>query len=160
MRRISSPGCQRRLDLGRRPRLAMKLLDGNGALAAWTEHVDLGIEGDERDRPVAGIDGDAGLASAQQRMPAVDAVLRRAAAAGLALVAGEWLAAAEIGAAGALQQIAADGRHVAQLLRRRPPQRFRQRRIFRNEASIGRHVAHPRQGAEGQLSTIRRYRLR
>ena len=53
----------------------------------------------------------------------------RATAAGLALVAGERLAAAEVGAARALQQIAAKGRHVAELLRGGPPQRLRERRI-------------------------------
>ena len=69
----------------------------------------------------------------KQRMAAVDALLGRAAAAGLALVAGKRLAAAEIGAARALQEVAANGRHVAQLLRRRPPQRFRERRILGHE---------------------------
>ena len=78
-----------------------------------------GVEGRERDRPVARIDGDAGIAPAEQRMAAIDAADGRAAAAGLALVAGERLAAPEIGAAGALQEIAADRRHVAELLRGR-----------------------------------------
>ncbi len=75
----------------------------------------------------------------------------RATAARLALVAGERLAAPKIGAAGSLQEIAADGRHVAQLLRGRLPQRFRKRRIVLHQPRIGGDVAHARQRAEHQL---------
>src|SRR5215468_11515523 len=105
----------------RRAGLAVQMLEPDGALAMGAEHVDLGVEGGKRDGPVARIDRDAGLAPTEQRMTAVDAADCRAPAPGLALVAGKGLAETEIGTARALQQIAADRCHVAQLLRRRPP---------------------------------------
>ena len=59
-------------------------------------------------------DGNAGIACAQDRVHAVEAADRRAAAARLALVAGCG-DVVEVGAPRALQEIAADRRHVAQL---------------------------------------------
>ena len=56
-------GLERGFDLGRCSRFAVKFLDGNGALAVPAKHVDLGIKGNESNRPVAGINGDASLAS-------------------------------------------------------------------------------------------------
>src|SRR5262245_47403217 len=101
----------------RRAGLTVQMLERDGALALGAEHIDLGVEGGKRNRPVARIDRDAGLAPAEQGMAAVDAADCRAPAPGLALVAGKGLAETEIGAARALQKIAADCRHVAQLLR-------------------------------------------
>ena len=63
-----------------------------------------------------GMRRDAGLAGAEDRVHAVEALDGRAAAAGLALVAGRR-GVIEVGAARALQQVAAGRRHVAQLLR-------------------------------------------
>src|SRR6266699_2392451 len=105
----------------RAARLAMQMLELNRSLAARTHSINLGIKGDQRHCKIARINRNAGFAPAQQSMAAVDAFTGRAAAAGLALVAGERLAAPEVGAARALEQIAAKARHVAQLLRCRPP---------------------------------------
>ena len=94
----------------------MKLVHRDGALAMQPEHVNLGVEGNESDRQVAWINGDARVAAAEQGMAAVDAPLGRTATAGLALIAGERLAATEIGATGPLQEVAAKRCHIAELL--------------------------------------------
>ena len=52
----------------------------------------------------------------------------------------------------ALQEVAAKRRHVAELLRGRPPQRFREGRILGDDLRIGRDVAHPRECAEYKLA--------
>src|SRR5262249_45256665 len=80
-------GLERCLDVRRRARLAMEPVERDAALAVGAGHVDRGIESHEGDREVAGIDGDAVVAAAEQRMTAVDALMRSAAAAGPALVA-------------------------------------------------------------------------
>ena len=128
----------------------------SSAMVRWPlgpEHIDLGIEGGERDRPVARIDGDAGVAAAEQRMAAIDAVDGRAAAARLALVAGERLAAAEIGAAGALQQVAADASPCCGAAARPPARAIPTAPDSRaTSVRIGGDVAHPRERAEDQLA--------
>ena len=68
------------------------------------------------------------LARAEDRVHAVEAADRRAARARLAFVAGRR-DVVEVGAARALQEVAADRRHVAQLLRGAGQQRARQHRI-------------------------------
>jgi hypothetical protein len=78
----------------------------HGARADGTHDVELCVERDQRDAEVAGIVGDAVRTAAKQRQSAIDPADRRTAAAGHALVADEGLAAAEIGAARALHQIA------------------------------------------------------
>jgi hypothetical protein len=50
-----------------------------------------------------------------------------------------------------LQQVAAEGGHVAQLRRRRPPQRLRQRRALGPDDRVVGDVGHPGAGAEDQL---------
>src|SRR5207237_9737322 len=99
------------------------------SLTIGAEDIHLGIKGAKGDCPVAGINGDAPLAAAEQGTTAVQAVPGGAAASGLALVAGERLAAATVGAAGALEKVAAEARQAAKLWRGRRPQRFRKRRI-------------------------------
>ena len=73
----------------------------------------------------------------------------RAAAAGLALVArrGDVL---EVAAAGALQQVAADRRHVAQLARRAGEQRLRQHRVALPHQRVGGQVAVAHARADAQ----------
>ena len=78
--------------------------------------MNLCVERGQRNAHVGRMRRDAGVAGAKDRMTAVDAADRRAAAARLALVAGRRRVI-EIGAARPLQQIAAGGGHVAQLLR-------------------------------------------
>src|SRR5262249_5050565 len=103
-------------------------------------------------RPVPGIDRDARITAAEKRVTAVDPFQSGAAAAGLALVAGEWFSASEISAAGSLQQVVADPGHVAQLLRGRPPQRFRERWIIAHQAWVRGDVTHACHRAEDQLT--------
>src|SRR2546421_270060 len=70
-----------------------------------------GVEGDEGGREIAGIGGDAGFARAEDGMVALDPADRRATGSGRSLVAGgKDRGIAEIGAARALHQIAADRR--------------------------------------------------
>ena len=108
--------------VGGAARQEKEVVDGELALA----EMDGRIEGDERHREIAGIHGDAGLAGAEHGMAAGYAADRRAAASRFALVAGRKIrGVAEIGAARALHQIAADARHVADLRRSRLPQRLR-----------------------------------
>ena len=119
----------------------------------WTDRV----EGDQRDGEIAGIHGDAGVAGAEHGMAAGDAADRRAAAAGRALVAGgEVRGIAEIGAARALHQIAADGRHVADLRRSRLPQRFRDGGEAALDVGMVGDMAHLRQRADGGAALARR----
>src|SRR5262249_36384345 len=130
----------------------MQIVKRDRPLTFRPEDIYLGIEGGKGDRPVAGINGDARVAAAEQGVTTVYAFSRGTAASRLALVAGEWLAAAKIGASGALEQIAAEARHIAKLLRRPPPQRLRERGIVAHEATVSSDVAHPRQGAKHQFA--------
>jgi hypothetical protein len=72
------------------------------------------------------------------------AVERRAPAAGRTLVAGRERRVVEVRATGALHEVAADGRHVAQLRRGAGNERLREQRIpLSDEGMIGRvAVAH------------------
>src|SRR5580704_6206449 len=96
----------------RAARLAVQMLQLNRLSASGTNNIHLGVESDEGDGKITRINGNAGFAHAQQSVAAVDAFLGRAAAAGFALVAGERFAAPKVGAARALEQIAAKARHV------------------------------------------------
>ena len=120
---------------GRRPvRLAaasswreMELANGDlPARPMRTQQLDLGVERGERNGRVGGVHRDAVVGPAEDRVPLVEAVERRAAGARLALVAGATAPVAEIGAAGPLQQVAADRRHVADLRRGAGEQRLAQ----------------------------------
>ena len=91
-----------------------ELADGNVALALRALDVNGRFESGEGDVHVGGVGGDAVFAGAQDGEGAVVAFDGGAAGAGLALIAGHGIVA-EIHAAGALQKIAARGRHVAKL---------------------------------------------
>ena len=88
--------------------------DRDRALAVGAEHVDVRADGGQRDRHVRGVGGDAVLGVAEDREVAVLALERRAAGAGAALVA-RLRDVLEVAAARALEEVAADGREVAQL---------------------------------------------
>ncbi|OSY50702.1 hypothetical protein BG846_03678 [Streptomyces fradiae ATCC 10745 = DSM 40063] len=87
---------------------------GHGAFAVRAGQLDVGVEGGEGDGEVRGVGGDAPGGVAEDGVVAVDAVAGAAAAAGGALAAGlgEVL---EVGAAGALEEVAAGGGRVAEL---------------------------------------------
>ena len=95
----------------------MEFVERKQAFAPGSRHMHLCIECGQRNAHVGRMRRNAGVAGAKDRVNAVDATNGRAAAAGLALVAGRRRVI-EIGAARALQEIAAGGCHVAQLLRR------------------------------------------
>ena len=101
-----------------------KSASGIDALPAGAAHLDDGIERNQRDREVGRMGGDAVLARAEHGVPAVLAADRGAAGARRALVAGGVADIAKIGAAGALQEIAAHRRLVAHLRARRVQQRL------------------------------------
>ena len=94
----------------------VKVRERDDALAARTRHMDLRLQHGQRHAHVRRMHRDAGVARAEDRVHAVEAVDGRAAAARLAFVAGRR-GVVEVGTARALQEIAADRRHVAQLLR-------------------------------------------
>ena len=98
---------------------AVKVDQRHRALPAGPAHLDGCIERDERHREVGRVGGDAVLARAEHRMPAVLAADGGAAGARRALVAGGVADIAEVRAAGPLQEIAAHGRLVAHLRARR-----------------------------------------
>ncbi len=115
------------------------------------------VERDERHGKIAGIGCDAGLAGAEHRVVAGDAVERGAAAAGRAFVAGgEDRGIAEIGAARPLQQVAADRRHVADLCRGALRERLRDRRKMLAHRRIVGDGAHLRECADRGAAGIDR----
>jgi hypothetical protein len=90
--------------------------------------VDAGVARGARHRHVARMGGDAALARPQHRVDAVVAVQGGAAGAGRALVAGVD-GVAEVVAAGALHEVAADRRHVADLRAGAREERLGERRV-------------------------------
>ena len=98
---------------------------------------------------VARVGGGTGVTRAEDGVAAVLAGLGRAAAAGLAFVA-RGVDVPEVSAAGALQQVAADAGHVADLRRRALHQRLHEHRIVGGHPLVGGDVAHPLQRADAQ----------
>ncbi len=91
--------------------------------------------------------------------PAEDGVLggvvrleRAAARTGRPLVARQWNVGAEVRAAGALLEVAADGRHVAQLGGGGEQQRLGEDRTLAGDLRVGGEVAHAGQGADAQFA--------
>ena len=128
----------------------VELAHGDRARAPGPLRMDDGVEGDQRHAHVRGMDGDALIGRARDPEDRVHAILpleRGAAAAGDPLVArpGD---VAKIGAARALHEVAADGRHVAQLRRRPRQQRLRQHRQARTDSRVVGDVAVSRQRAD------------
>src|SRR5262249_61452975 len=82
-------GVQGGFNVRRRARLAVQILERDRSFTRGPEDIHLGIEGGERDRPVARINGDARFAAAEQCVTTVYAFFGGAAASRLALVAGE-----------------------------------------------------------------------
>ena len=101
---------------------------------------------------------DAGLAHAHHRMLAAEAADGRAAAAGLAFVAG-LVGVVEIGATGALEQVARGRRLVAQLARGAREQRAREQAIVAPHAGIGGEIGVAHQRADAQPSLGGRFDL-
>src|SRR2546423_1866000 len=85
-------------------------------------------------------------------MPAIDAVHRGASGAGIALVAGLPAGVAEIGASRALQDVAAQRRHIPDLLAGGELQRLRQNRRVTVDLMIVRNLGHGCEGAQVYLA--------
>src|SRR6266699_3551852 len=96
-------------------RQPIQVVERYGASPAGPAQLDGCVERDQRYRKIRRVRGDAILTCAEHGMPAVLAVDRSAAGARRALVAGGVADIAKIGAAGALQQVAAYGRLIAHL---------------------------------------------
>ena len=88
-------------------------------------------------------------------MGAIKAFHRRAAGSGIALVAGVVADVTEIGAARALQDIAAQRRHVTKLRTRGKFQRIRHHGIIFLDFRVGGDVRHPSHGAKAQVSAVK-----
>ena len=139
----------------------MEVRERDAAIAAVPGHLHAGVERGERDAHVGGMRRNAMLARAQDRVHAVDAVDRGAAGARLALVARRG-GVVEVQAARALQQIAAVGRHVAQLRRRAGEDRIGEQRIARldlrvvGDVAVGHQRAEPQPAVLGLLDRVER----
>jgi hypothetical protein len=92
------------------------------------------------------------VGDAEHRMDAVNPAQRRTAAARRALVAFPVARVTEVGAAGALQDIAADRRHVAQLGAGGELQALRHDGELAPDRFIVRHVGHAGQGPEPEAT--------
>src|SRR5438270_6022859 len=97
------------------PGEAVEVGDGDGAVAFGALDMDGGVEGGEGYVHVGGIGGDALLACAEDSVDTVEAFDGGTSAAGCALVACGEGGVHEVVAAGALEEIAAGGGHVAKL---------------------------------------------
>ncbi len=108
-------GQQRIFDIWRVARLQVQLGEGNFAHAVLAHDLDLRVERSQRLREVAGIGRNAVLTGAEYGVRPVDAVQRGAAGAGIALVAIGVGRVSKVGATRALQDVAAEQGHVADL---------------------------------------------
>ena len=127
---------------------AVEVDERHGALPAGPAHLDRRVERHQRHREVRGVGGDAMLARAEHGVPAVLAADGGAAGARCALVAGGVADIAEVGAAGPLQEVAADGRLVAHLRAGRVQQRLGDDGEPLDHGGVRRHLRHRGGGAE------------
>jgi hypothetical protein len=141
----------------RAARQAVEVGDRDHAGGAGRIHrLDAGVEQLHGHRHVARVGRDAGLALADDGMLARVAADGRTAAARIALVAG-LVGVVEVGAAGALQQVAGGGRLVAQLAGGARQQRARQHGVVAPYAFVGRQVGIAHQRAHAQAALRRRF---
>jgi hypothetical protein len=123
-------------------------LDGNHRVRMMrTEHTNGRVECGERDAHVRWVGGDAGVRGAENRMHPVESVDRIAAVVRLPLVASRR-PVVEVVAPGTLQEIAADGGHVANLPGCAGKNGLGQHRISFAHERVGRHRRVPRPGRE------------
>ena len=149
---IISPGSSDGLDVRRFSGQAVEISDGDAAGGLiGAEQLDAGLQDGHRDGHVRGMGGDAGVARAEDGVHAVDAADGGAARAGIALVAVGGRVV-EVGAAGALQQVAADGRLVAQLAGSAGDERLGEDGVTGAHAEIGGDVGVCGLGADAQAA--------
>ena len=149
---------EHRLALRRVAGQKMKVADRNRALALRPLHVDRRFQRRHRHAHVRRVGRDAVFARAQDGERAVAAGDRRAAGAGLALVA-RHRGVAEVHAARALQQVAGGRRHVAKLRRRAAEDRLRQHRVVSLHGRVVGEIGIANRGADLQPAVGRRFDL-
>ncbi len=132
---MSSPCSSRVSRSGRSAGKPVQIDERQRALAVRAAQVHDGVERGERDAHVRRMRRDTARGPAENRVVAVEAVDRIAAGAGRALVAARGVVV-EIDAARALQDVAADGGHVADLAGRARENRARQHREARAHGAV------------------------
>ena len=137
-------------------RLRVEVLDRDRARPTGSLDVHGGVEHRERDAHVRGVSGDASIADPQHGVHPRLALERRAPRACRPLVALRHADVAKVSAAGSLEEVSADRRHVADLRRRARQQRLRQHGRAGDDLRVVREVAvfHERadpEAASGQL---------
>ena len=139
--------------LGVAPRRPVQRRERDATRSRSADDLDRGIERQHGLGPIARVGRDTILARPEHRVEAVHPVERRASRTWVALVASRPTHVAEIGAAGALKHVAAEGRHVAQLRTRGEEQGLRQHRIGLDDGRVPCGFGHRRESTEPQ--TIR-----
>jgi hypothetical protein len=139
----------------------MKCAERNGAITLSPAHVDNGIEGDKRNGEIGRMSRDTALTRPKNCVSSTYTCECGAARAWLAFVAGRS-DVPKIRAPCALQDISADGSHVAHLARRGKKQRLTDDRITLAESCLPCDVTHPTkcskaQTSAGQVSDRREY---
>jgi hypothetical protein len=148
-------GRQRRLDVGRSAGAAMQVGERDAAVAPGADDVDHRVERDQRLGEIPGIGGDAMIARAEHGMHAVVSVHGGAAAARVALVALGIGDIAEIGAAGALEDVAGEACHIADLRACGERERLCDHRIVAANLRVVGGLRHAHQAAEPETAPIR-----
>ncbi len=133
---------------------AMEIGEGDAAFATRAGREHARVESGKRNTHVGGMRRDAVFAGAEDRVHAVDAVDRRAAAAWLAFVA-RRARVVEVEAARSLQQVAAGRRHVAQLRRSAGEDGAGEQRIARLDLRVPGKIAVQDQCADAQAAVLR-----
>ena len=143
-------------------RQPMEITEGHRALALRPFHVNDGFQRGHGHAHVARMRRDTVLALAEDGMDAVESLDGATPTAGFALVALRKSRVVEIIAARALEQVAADGRHVAQLRTGPGEKRLTQNRVSRHDervlSEIG--IAHERADAHAALGQFLDFRER
>ena len=133
----------------------VEIRERDHAVARRAGDMDRRLQHRERHAHVGGMHRDAGIAGAEDRVHAIEAVDGGAAAARLAFVAGRR-DVVEVGAARALQEVAAGRCHIAQLLRGAGHDRAGENRIaLLDQRVIGEiGVAHERADAQAAARRV------
>ncbi len=137
------------LPLGGTAGNAVELGQGHPAGARRVPKVDDGVKSDQGDGQIRSVQGDTGLVGTQDGVHPSRLVDGGTTCAGAAFVACPHRRVAEVAAPGALQQIPADGGHVAQLRRRTRQKRLAQDGRTLGQNRLGGELLHRRQGPDG-----------
>lgn len=131
------------------PRQAVEVGHGHAPGALGAVQLDAGVQRGERDGHVRGVGGDAVRGVPEHRVVPVHALTGAATTAGRPLVAG-FGDVLEVGAAGALEQVATRGGRVAQLARGAREQGLGEDGITGADGRMGREIAVADRGADAE----------